>query len=236
MSAEDHLVCDELIDRLGHALPEAERQRNLVGMARYGINTAKALGIPNSVVRPMARDIGRDHARALALWETGWREARLLAIFTENPKEVGLSQARQWAADLDSWEITDHLADLLMRAGLWQELIPEFIADEREFVRRLGFALMVSAAVHRKREPDETFIAFLPLAERHSHDARNFVRKAVNWAIRQIGKRSAACHPAALALAQRLAASDDRTARWIGSDARRELESEAVRKRLARTG
>lgn len=225
-----------LIRRLNACLPSAERERNLEGMARYGIETGRAIGLPNSIVRPLAREIGRDHQRALALWETGWREARLLAIFTEEPKSVTASQARGWAGDLDSWEIVDHAADLFVRAGLWRELVPEFAADDRQFVRRTAFSMIVSAAVHRKKEPDATFIALLDLAGAHATDPRNFVRKGVNWAIRQIGKRSPACHPAALALAGRLAASDDRTARWIGSDARRELESEAVRKRLARMG
>lgn len=206
---------------------------NRAGMARFGIVTDRALGVGNTVLRPLARALKRDHQRALALWETGWREARLLAAFTDDPKRVTREQAQQWANDFDSWEIVDSVCDLFVEAG-HLDLIPTFAEDEREFVRRTAFAMMAWAAVHRKREPDATFIAWLDLIERHATDPRNFVRKAVNWALRQIGKRSIPLHPPALALAERLAQSKDRTARWIGKDAVRELSAPGTLARLER--
>ncbi len=206
---------------------------NRAGMARFGIVTDRAFGVGNTALRPLAKALKRDHERALALWETGWREARLLAAFTEDPKRVTREQAQRWTADFDSWEIVDSVCDLFVEAG-HLDLIPDFAADEREFVRRTAFAMMAWAAVHRKTEPDATFIAWFDLIERQATDPRNFVRKAVNWALRQIGKRSITLHAKALALAERLAGRDDRTARWIGKDAVRELAAPATLARLER--
>ena len=207
--------------------------RNVAGMGRYGINTATALGVSNSVLRPLARKLGRSHERAGELWTSGIREARLLALFTEEPKKVPAAQARSMAAEFDSWEIVDHAADLFRQAGLIDELIPEFAADDREFVRRAAFAMIVSSAVHQKGRPDSEILEWLPLIAAHAGDSRNFVKKAVNWALRQIGKRSPECHAPALALADRLSASGDKTERWIGSDAARELRAEKTLQRLS---
>lgn len=196
------------------------------GMARFGINTDRAFGVGLSVLRPLARKIRRDHARAAALWQSGWREARLLAAFTDEPAAVTREQARRWAADFNSWEVVDGVVDLFVATPFWRELIDEFAADEREYVRRAAFSMIARAAVNLKKEPEETFLGLLPLIEAYATDPRNFVRKAVNWALRQIGKRSRTLHDPALTLAKTLAASDDRTARWIGKDAVRELEAE----------
>jgi 3-methyladenine DNA glycosylase AlkD len=204
-------------------LEEHGSGENRAGMARFGINTDKAFGVGNAMLRPFARSLGRDHARAQALWQTGWREARILALFTEEPMRVTPAQAWQMADDFNSWEIVDHAADLFVDAGHLDDLVPKFAADEREFVRRTAFAMIAWASVHLKKRDDSDFIAFLPLVEDHASDPRNFVRKAVNWALRQIGKRSLTCHGPALALAEKLATSDDKTARWIGKDALREL-------------
>ena len=136
------------------------------------------------------------------------------------------------AAEFDSWEIVDHAADLFVDAGHLDELVPEFAADEREFVRRTAFAMIAWGSVHLKKRPDADLIALLPLIEQHSGDPRNFVRKAVNWALRQIGKRSLVCHAPALALAETLAASQDKTARWIGKDAVKELTADKTLERL----
>ncbi|MFP1633335.1 DNA alkylation repair protein [Zhengella sp. ZM62] len=213
-------------------LSAMESEKNKAGMARYGIRADKAFGVPNAVLRPMARQIGRNHARALDLWATGWREARLLAAFTAEKGKLTREEAWRWAADFDSWEIVDGTADLFADTDFWPDLVAEFAADDREFVRRAAFATLVWACVHRKKEPDGTFIEWLPLIERHSTDPRNYVRKAVNWALRQIGKRSLTCHGPALAMAERLAASKDTTARWIGRDAARELQSDKTLARL----
>lgn len=209
---------------------------NIAGMARYGIVTKKAFGVSNTDLRPLARAIGRDHERSLQLWETGWREARLLAAFTDEKKKVTAGQARRWAADFDSWEIVDGVSDLFVDARLGDELVYEFAADEREFVRRTAFAMICWIAVHDKKRPDSEVVAFLPLIERHAADPRNFVRKAVNWALRSIGKRNSACHGPALALAGKLAASADKTERWNGRDAVKELTAEKTLERLRRRG
>ena len=209
-------------------------EENRAGMARFGIRTETALGVSNAVLRPLGRALKRNHERATALWATGIREARLLSLFTEEPRRVTVAQAERYAADFDSWEIVDHGADLFCDAGLAPELVPVFAADEREFVRRAGFAMMAWAAVHLKKEPDATYLGWLPLIERHAGDNRNFVKKAVNWALRQIGKRSLPLHQPALERAERLAASSDKTARWIGKDAVKELSDAKTLERLAK--
>ncbi|CAM5772744.1 DNA alkylation repair protein [Bosea minatitlanensis] len=158
---------------------------------------------------------------------------RVLAIYTADPRQLTPEEARRWADDFDSWEIVDTAADLFLEAGL-DQLIPEFAEDDREFVRRTAFAMIAGMAVHRKTEPDATLLGLLRLIERHSGDGRNFVRKAVNWALRNIGKRNLDCHGPALALAERLAMSADKTARWIGKDAVRELTTEKTLERLRR--
>jgi len=207
-------------------------EENRAGMARFGIETGTALGIGNTDLRRIARVLKRDHDRALVLWQSGIREARLLAAFTDEPAAVDIAQCRRWAGDFASWEIVDGVTDLFVETLFWRDLVEEFAEDEREFVRRAAFAMLAWAAVHRKNEPDATFAAYLPLIEAHAINPRNFVRKAVNWALRQIGKRSGTLHAPALALARKLAASPDRTARWIGRDAAKELSDPATLARL----
>ncbi|MFA7415436.1 MAG: DNA alkylation repair protein [Rhizobium sp.] len=220
------------VDDIVTYLKTLRNDDNIAGMARYGIDTSTALGITTPQMKSLVRQVMRDHQRALALWQTGLRDARMLAILTADPKQLTQEEARSWAGDFNSWEIVDTAADLLTDTPYWRTLIPEFADDNREYVRRTAFAMIAGASVHLKREPDETLIAFLPLVERHSTDPRNFVRKAVNWALRNIGKRNRACHGPALALAEKLAARDDKTARWIGKDAVRELSSKPILKRL----
>lgn len=206
-------------------------EENIAGMARFGIVTGSALGISNPGVKSVARLVKKDHIRAMQLWRSNIREARLLALYTAEPKKLTVEDARLWAADFNSWEIVDCAADLFVEARL-DGLIAEFAADEREFVRRTAFAMIAGAAIHLKKEPDATILAWLPLIDAYSRDPRNFVRKAVNWALRNIGKRNRACHAPALALAETLAASPDKTARWIGKDAVRELTGEKLLARL----
>ncbi|MBX4954622.1 DNA alkylation repair protein [Rhizobium lentis] len=206
-------------------------EENIAGMARFGIVTGRALGISNPDIRAIGRLAKRNHVRAMLLWRSDIREARLLALYTAEPKRLTLDEARHWADDFNSWEIVDCAADLFVEARL-DELISEFAADEREFVRRTAFAMISGAAVHRRKEPDAAILAWLPLIEAHSGDSRNFVRKAVSWALRSIGKRNRACHGPALKLAKLLAESPDKTARWIGKDAVRELAGEKLLARL----
>lgn len=208
-------------------------------MERYAIHTERALGVSHAIQRDIAKAIGRNHARAFALWQTGVAEARFIAARTADPARMTPADARDWAATFDSWDVVDGVSDLFVDMDEWRALIAEFAADEREFVRRAAFAMICWASVHRKKEPDATFAAFLPLIERHAGDPRNFVKKAVNWALRTIGKRSQALHAPALDLAHKLAASSVSSARWIGKDAVRELtdpkQLERLQKKAART-
>jgi 3-methyladenine DNA glycosylase AlkD len=198
-------------------------EENRAGMARFGINTEKAFGVSMAAQRPLQRKYRRNHELAVALWATGYHEARILAALIDDPNKVTRRQMDAWAADFNSWDLCDQACmKLFARSPFVAEKIPKWAKDKREFVRRAAFATIAGYAVHAKAG-DEAFLPFLDLIERYATDSRNFVRKAVNWALRQIGKRSAGLHKPALALAKRLAASDDSTARWIGKDAVREL-------------
>lgn len=214
----------EIIAHLRAIGSEANRQ----GMKRYGIKIDHALGISHGMQRQIAKIIKRNHTRAFQLWASGIMEARFIASVTADPKLFTAEDARAWAAEFDSWDIVDGVSDLFVETDAWQELIQEFAADEREFVRRTAFAMLAWASVHRKKEPDATFIGFLPLMEWHASDGRNFVWKAVSWALRSLGKRSMAMNEAALALARQLKDSEAAPARRIGREAERELASEKV--------
>ncbi|TJV22502.1 MAG: DNA alkylation repair protein [Mesorhizobium sp.] len=208
-------------------------EENRLGMLRYGIKIDRALGITHGMQRQIARKIKRNHERAFELWDTGIMEAQFIASVTADSKRFSAEDARRWAASFDSWDIVDGVSDLFVDTDAWKELIAEFAADEREFVRRTAFAMMAWSVVHRKKEPGATFLSFLPIIETHANDSRNFVKKAVNWALRSIGKRSMDMHGVALAAAERLAQSADRTARWIGKDAVRELSNAKTLARIA---
>lgn len=209
-------------------------EENRQGMKRYGIKIDRALGISHGVQRDIAKKIKRHHERAFELWKSGITEAQFIASVTADPKRFSKADARRWAAEFDSWDVVDGVSDLFVDTDHWRELIDEFATDEREFVRRTAFAMMAWSSVHRKKEPDETFLAFLPLIEAHAKDERNFVKKGVNWALRSIGKRNARLNAEALALSEKLAASDDRTARWNGKDAIRDLTGPKTLARLAK--
>lgn len=224
-----HSTADEILQHLRILGSEENRQ----GMTRYGIRIDRALGISHSVQRDMARKIGRNHERAFELWASGITEAQFIASITADPTRFTNKDAHRWAAAFDSWDIVDGVSDLFTETEGWRTLIDEFADDEREFVRRTAFAMMAWSSVHRKKEPDATFAGFLPIIERHAADERNFVRKAVNWALRSIGKRSLSLHARALETAERLAGSPDKTARWIGRDAVRELTAASTIERIA---
>ncbi|WP_243311475.1 DNA alkylation repair protein [Fundidesulfovibrio agrisoli] len=207
-------------------------ERNRQGMARFGINTARALGVGMVPLRAMARETGRDHALALALWETGVHEARILACMTADPARADKALLDAWAADCDSWDVTDQFCNkLAVKCAPAWELADSWSLREEEFVRRAGFSLMAQLAVHDRTAADEAFEPCLERIVLMSGDGRNFVKKAVNWALRQIGKRSQGLRLRAEAVAGELAGSASQSARWIGRDALREFAARPVRPR-----
>ncbi len=206
---------------------------NVAGMARYGISAEGTLGVSIPAIRAIAKEHRRDHALALELWASGIHEARILAALVDGPAEVTEAQLESWVRDIDSWDVCDGLMNNLFRKvpSAWAKS-REWARRKETFIRRAGFVLMATLAVHDKRASDAKFLALLPLIRRGATDERNFVKKAVNWALRQIGKRNLALNSAAVAAAREIAALDSRSARWIASDALRELTSPAVQHRL----
>jgi 3-methyladenine DNA glycosylase AlkD len=210
-------------------------RRNREGMARYGITSPKAFGVSMATMRGLVKRLGRDHALAAALWRTGWFEARMLASLMDEPTRVTAAQMDRWAADFDNWAICDttcfHLFDKTPFA--WEKI--QAWSDRREeFVRRAAFALVASVALHDKACPHAPFVRALRLIQRAADDNRNFVKKGVSWALRGIGHRNLALHSRSVALAERLAASTDASARWIGRDALLDLLRPAIRRAAAR--
>lgn len=210
--------------------------RNVEGMARFGISSVNTLGISIYDLRPMAKRIGRDHGLAGKLWSTGIHEARLLAGFIDEPEKVTEKQMETWAVDFDSWDVVDQVcSNLFDQTEFAYAKAVEWSEREEEFVKRAGFVLMASLSVHDKSAPDSRFEEFFPIIKRESTDERNFVKKAVNWALRQIGKRSLALNGKAIKAAEEISRNDSRSARWIAADALRELKSDKVRRRLAKS-
>lgn len=224
-------------DRVTEILAWLERRgtkRNREGMARYAIVAHKVFGVSVGDLRQLGKRYGKDHELALALWETGWYEARMLASFVDDPKLVTPAQMDRWTRDFDNWAICDtmcfHLYDKTPHA--WNK-IEKWSRQRAEFVKRAGFALLASVALHDKSAPDAPFLKSLKLVEREATDERNFVKKGVNWALRGIGGRNEKLFVAASDVATRLASSDDSTARWVGKDALRQFAGPASQKRLA---
>lgn len=213
-----------------------ENPRNVAGMARYGINPKNTLGVSIPVLRKMAREIGKDHDLAAELWVSGIHEARILATLIDIPVEVTESQMDGWAGEFDSWDICDQCcSNLFSRTQFAYKKTSEWCVDEREFVKRAGFVMMAALAVKDKKAEDEEFDSFFASIKAGALDNRNFVKKAVNWALRQIGKRNQALNRKAIAAAEEIRKMDSPSARWIAADALRELNSPAVQARLKRT-
>ena len=210
-------------------------KRNRYGMARYAIVAPKAFGVSVSDIRALGKEIGRDQKLAEALWKSGWYEARMLVAFVADPARVTPGQMDRWARDFDNWAICDtlcfHLFDRSPHA--WRK-IAQWTRRREEFVKRAGFALLASVALHDKQAPDAPFVKALAIVERHAADDRNFVKKGVSWALRLVGRRNAALHARTVAVARRLAESPSAGARWAGRDAVRELTSAAVVRKLER--
>jgi 3-methyladenine DNA glycosylase AlkD len=227
------MTVSEIIKRL-ESLGSRE---NVDGMKRFGIVTAKSFGINTPVLKQFAKEVKKQakdrHALASDLWETGIYEARAVAFLIDDPKQVTPAQMDEWARDFDNWATVDGTCGYLFcRAPFAYEKAFEWAEAEAEFIKRAGFSLMAYLAVHDKKADDSKLAAFLPVIEQHSDDDRNFVRKAVNWALRQIGKRNLDLNQAAISTAERIKLQDSKSAGWIASDALRELRSEAVYARV----
>jgi 3-methyladenine DNA glycosylase AlkD len=224
--------------RVRESLAWLERRgtkRNRDGLARYAITAPQVFGVSVAMIRQLGKQLGRDHELALALWETGWYEARMLTAFVDEPDRVTLAQMDRWSRDFDNWAICDalcfHLFDRTPHA--WRK-VEQWSRRREEFVKRAAFALLASLALHDKHAPDAPFARSLRLIERSATDDRNFVKKAVSWALRSIGRRNQPLNMAAVDVARRLAESNGPAARWVGKDALRELTGAAVRRRLTR--
>jgi 3-methyladenine DNA glycosylase AlkD len=202
-------------------------------MARFSIVSDKVFGVGTKPIFALKKQIGHNHALALKLWKTGWYEARVLAFLIAEPDKVTPAMMNSWAKDLDNWAITDGAClHLFADTAHGPSMAMKWVKRKEEFVKRAGFVIMAVRAVHDKKADDRKFLPYLKLIEKASKDERNGVKKGVNWALRQIGKRSPSLHAKALPLAEKLASSKDPTARWIGSDAARELRNPKAIARL----
>jgi 3-methyladenine DNA glycosylase AlkD len=223
---------------LKRALAELKRSGTAAtrdGMARYGITAKKSFGVTVAQLKLIARQFPRNHELALALWESEWYEARMLATMVDDPKQVTPQQMEAWCRDFDSWAICDTACFKLFdqTPHAWAK-VWEWASRKEEFVLRASFALLASLALHDKKTSDEPFLESLQLIEKSASDDRNFVKKGVSWALRGIGSRSPDLHRACLELSKKLSTSPDRTERWIGKDALNDLSRKLVKSRVER--
>jgi 3-methyladenine DNA glycosylase AlkD len=230
------MSADERARDVVRTLERMGDRSRLEGMARFGIDTGRAVGVTVTELRRFARDLGHDHELAGALWASGVHEARLLASLVDEPALVSEAQMEAWVADLDSWDVCDGVCgNLFDRTSFALDKAVEWSSREPEFEKRAAFALMASAVVHRKDLPDAAFASLLPVIRAQATDERNYVKKAVSWALRQIGKRSSGLNPLAIRTAEQIERIDSRAARWVARDALRELRSDAVQARLRKS-
>jgi len=223
------LKADQAVQRLR----ELGNPKAVEGMARFGIQSSNSFGVSVPKLRTLAREIGRDHQLALELWKTGLHDARLLATMVDDPTKVTVTQMDGWVRDFDSWDVVDgSCGNLFDKTSFAIAKAREWCKREEEFVKRAGFVLMAELAVHDKQARDKIFLDFLPLIIGGALDNRNFVKKAVNWALRQIGKRNMKLNRAAVSAAVEIHGMESGAAKWIASDALRELKRAQLLKRL----
>ncbi|HEX6095101.1 MAG TPA: DNA alkylation repair protein [Thermoanaerobaculia bacterium] len=195
------------------------------GMARYAVPSDHAYGVSVKDIKALGKELGRDHELALALWDTGVYEARMLASYVGDPERLTAAQMDRWCRDCDNWAYCDSLSfNLFDRSPHAWKKVDQWSRRTKEFEKRTAFALLWSLALHDKAAPDERFLHGLTLIEREANDERNFVKKAVSMSLRAIGRRNRTLNAAATAVARRLAESDDRTERWVGKDALPDLK------------
>jgi len=219
----------DVLDKLqSKAQPE-----QLKGMAKYGMTVEQRLGVSVPNMRKLAKEIGRDHKLALDLWKTGIAEARIVAAMVGDPAKLTEEQMEEWVKGINSWDVCDQVCMNLFEKNrlAWKKVV-DWSEREEEFVKRTAFSLIACLAWHDKKASDEKFIKLLPVIIQGATDERNFVKKAVNWALRNIGKRNLNLNEAAINTAKEIQRLDSKAARWVASDAIRELESESIQKRL----
>jgi len=211
------------------------RPDQVEGMARYGMAAEQRLGVSVPDMRKIAREVGKDHELALGLWATGIPEARIVAAIVDRPEELTEEQMEEWVAGMNSWDVCDQVCmNLFKKSPLAWKKIVDWTEREEEFVRRAAYALIACLAWHDKGAADEEFIRLFPVIKRGATDERNYVKKAVSWALRNIGKRNRDLNRAVLELAEEIGRMDSKAARWIASDVIKELKSEAVQRRLGK--
>jgi len=214
-------------------LKKLGNEKDRQGMGRFGINIQNAYGVSVYVLREIAKKYKKNHQLALDLWKTGIHEAQLLACFVEDTTVVTEKQIESWLKDFDSWDVCDLCcSNVFDKTAFAYAKAVAWTKRKEEFVKRAGFVLMAALSVHDKKADDSVFITFLPIIKRESTDERNFVRKAVNWAIRQIGKRNLNLNKKAIAISKEIQKIDSKTAKWIANDALRELTAEKMQQRL----
>jgi len=223
------------VEEVLEKLKSNSRPDQLEGMARYGMAVERRLGVSIPDIRKIAKELGKDNKLALELWKTGIAEARIIAAMIDAPEKLTEGQMEDWVKDINSWDVCDQVCmNLFEKTPLaWQKII-DWSEREEEFVKRTAFALIACLAWHDKKAEDEKFIELFPVIIRGAVDERNFVKKAVNWALRNIGKRNLNLNKAAINAAKEIHRLDSKAARWIAFDTLRELESEAVQMRLKR--
>jgi 3-methyladenine DNA glycosylase AlkD len=210
-------------------------RKAIAGMARFAIVGNGRLGVSMPEIRRIAKEVGRNHDLAISLWNSGIPEARIVASIVADPAQITEAEMDRWVSGFDSWDLCDQVCmNLFENVPYIRRKIREWARRDEEFVRRAAYALIACLAWHDRDAPDSVFTAFLPLITRNARDERNFVKKAVNWSLRNIGKRNPRLNRTAVRTARELTRMDSPSARWIGADALRELTSEAVRKRTGR--
>ncbi|MCK5626769.1 DNA alkylation repair protein [Candidatus Bathyarchaeota archaeon] len=214
-------------------LRKKARPDQLKGMARYGIVIEKRLGVSVPEMRRLAKELGKNHKLALSLWKTGIPEAKIIAAMIDEPEKVTENQMEDWVKDINSWDVCDQVCmNLFEKTPLAWKKIRDWSKREEEFVKRTAYSLIACLAWHDKEADDMKFIKLLPVIEFGATDERNFVKKAVNWALRNIGKRNRKLNKAGINAARKIGRINSKAARWVASDAIRELTSDAVKKRL----
>ncbi|MDD5145948.1 MAG: DNA alkylation repair protein [Candidatus Pacebacteria bacterium] len=220
-------------DEVFEKLKSLSNPKNVAGMARFGINPKNTFGIAIPELRSLAKKIGKDHRLAQKLWDSKIHEARILAGMIDDPNQVTGKQMDEWGKDFDSWDVCDQVCmNLFDKTPFAFQKAKDWTKSPKEFIKRSGFSMMACLAWHDKKTKDSEFIKFFPIIKRESKDERNFVKKSVNWALRQIGKKNKNLNKFAIKTAEEIQKINSKSAKWIANDAIKELQSQTIQKRL----